>query len=262
MSTAIQLTMPYGSLMNCLSIQPIFYENNKIEQSYLGFVYRTAAHRNREGTMRFMIKSRIGEENNEILNNKFHISEAPKRIINFLANNCFLLKHNTSLDVLMKNDDLLKETLKYYLKRIELYISVGCGNFIITSRKDLYHKKILTAADVQNLQMFLVDETVVPRDVIIIGHKNLNTFCNPYVLCPLIDKKHFNEICDLNGININSFNNINPSEKYPLMEKHLNLYSLYQSYLDNVEVPYWYIEQFNNPTTTKQKSYYTLIKFE
>ena len=33
-------------------------------------------------------------------------------------------------------------------------------------------------------------------------------------------------------------------------------------YLDNVEVPYWYIETFRNPTKTRQKAYYTTLYFD
>lgn len=262
MSQVIQLTFPQISLINCLGIQPIFHDNYKIDESYLGFVYRNASHKNRGGTMRYAIKSRIGDENDIIIKNKFHISEATSKIIRFIGNNCFTLKHNGSLDELMKNDDLLKETLWYYLKRIELYISVGQGNFLITSRKDLYNKKLFSAQEIANFQIHLVDEKLLPRDTILIGHKNCNVFCNPYAICPLIDKKHFDEICKLNKINLRDFDVIDKKSRYPLMDRRLNLFSLYQSYLDNVKVQEWYIEQFNNPTETKQKSYYTLVKFD
>lgn len=46
------------------------------------------------------------------------------------------------------------------------------------------------------------------------------------------------------------------------IDKYLTLYSLYQSYLDNVDVPYWYIETFNNPVKTRQKAYYTTLFFD
>jgi hypothetical protein len=59
-----------------------------------------------------------------------------------------------------------------------------------------------------------------------------------------------------------NFDVIDKKSRYPLMDRRLNLFSLYQSYLDNVKVQEWYIEQFNNPTETKQKSYYTLVKFD
>lgn len=130
----LSLSMPYGSLLNCMGIQPIFHNNYKIDTSFLGFVYRVATHHNPKGHMKYCIKYRLDSENDEIINNMFPLKDAPKHIINTLLNNSFTLKHDIPLDVLMKDDNLLKETLCYYLKRIELYISLGCGNFIITSR--------------------------------------------------------------------------------------------------------------------------------
>jgi hypothetical protein len=81
---------------------------------------------------------------------------------------------------------------------------------------------------------------MLPRNIIILGHKNLNSFCNPFIAAPLIDKTHFQQICRMNGIDLRDFVN-NPKKTYSLIDKHLNLYSLYQSYLDNVTVDRWYI---------------------
>ena len=253
--------MPYGSLLNCLGIQPIFHENGKIEQSYIGFVNRIATSSTPEGFMKYHIASRIGNENDVIIENKFHISRQNEVIVNFLKNNSFTLKHNASLDELMQNHNLLKETLHYHLKRIELYISLGCGNFIITSRDDLYNEKLFLNTEIRDFQVYLVNENLLPKNVLILGCKGKTSFSNPYVACPLIDKSHFDELCYLNNIDISSFI-FDRKARYPIYEKQMNLYSLYQSYLDNIEVPYWYIEKFNEPTTPRQKAYYTTLYFD
>lgn len=65
----------------------------------------------------------------------------------------------------------------------------------------------------------------------------------------------------MNNINLNDIG-YDMSLLNPLIDRQLNLYSLYQSYLDNVDVPYWYIETFNNPTKTRQKAYYTTLYFD
>ena len=65
----------------------------------------------------------------------------------------------------------------------------------------------------------------------------------------------------MNGINIKDFP-YRMNKRYPMIDRQLNLYSLYQSYLDNVDVPYWYIETFRNPTKTRQKAYYTTLFFD
>ena len=110
--------------------------------------------------------------------------------------------------------------------------------------------------------MYLVDESILPRNVLILGHSDTHSFRTPYVACPLIDKKHFDDICKMNGIHIDDFDVLDTNKKYPLIEKYANLYSLFQSYLDNVDVPYWYIETFNNPVKTRQKAYYTTLYFD
>ena len=113
----------------------------------------------------------------------------------------------------------------------------------------------------KNYTVYLVDEKILPRNVLILGHSDVNSFRNPYVAVPLIDKNHFDEICRLNNIDLDSFS-IDPEKRYPIIEKRANLYSLYQSYLDNIEVPYWYIETFRNPVKTRQKAYYTTLYFD
>ena len=257
----LNLSMPYGSLLNCLGIQPVFHTNFNISTSFLGFVYRMATQVNKKGQMKYLMKYRLGEENKEIIDNKFHISEAPKRVIDTILKNSFTFKHNTPLNVLLNNDDLLKETIYYYLKRIELYTSLGCGNFVITSNQDLYYKKFFTSNEIKNFNIYLVQETLLPKNIVLLGHKNSNSFGCPYVAAPLIDKNHFDEICSMNRINLKDIP-YKMDKRYPITEHQLNLYSLYQSYLDNVEVPYWYIETFRNPTKTRQQAYYTTLYFD
>lgn len=160
-----------------------------------------------------------------------------------------------------ENEDKLKEILLLHFERIKYYTMMCKGNFIITSRKELYNKSLFKGDGVRNYKCYLVDEKILPRNILILGHTSFNSFRSPYVACPLIDKKHFDELCKMNDININS---ILPGKntRYPLIEKQLELYSLYQSYLDNVDVPYWYIETFNNPVKTRQKAYYTTLFFD
>ena len=255
----ISLNAKQGCILNCLGMQPIFVENNIVREAFVGFVYRMVTGDYKAGKMKYMCK--YYEDNNQILKNSFHISSANQTIVNLLLQNSFTLKHKGSLDALMENTDLLRETILFYLERIKYYITVGKGNFLITSRKDLYNTRLFTSNHVSGFQIYLVDEDILPRNVIIIGHKNGNAFCSPYVACPLIDKQNFDRICRLNGIDITKWQ-IDTTKQLPLFEKHLNLYSLYQSYLDNVEVPYWYIETFNNPVKTRQKAYYTTLYFD
>lgn len=97
--------------------------------------------------------------------------------------------------------------------------------------------------------------------MVIVGHKNSSAHANPYTAVPLIDKKHFDEICQMNGIRLDDIQ-VNTNKKLPMIDKYMNIYSLYQSYLDNVDVPYWYIETYNNPVKNRQKAYYTTLFFD
>ena len=217
------------------------------------------------GRMQYLSKYRIGEENDCIFKNKFHIKDAEKEVVRFfLKQRTFTFKQNCSLDEMLKdeNEEKLKEILLLHLYRIKYYTMMCIGNFIITSNKKLYNKSLIKTKEVQNFMMYLVDEKLLPKNVLILGHSPTNSFRSPYVVCPLIDKNHFDSICDMNGINLSDYDIINPKDRYPLTERGLNLYSLYQSYLDNVEVPYWYIEDFGYPVKTRQKAYYTTLFFD
>lgn len=261
----VSLKLNKHHILNCFGMQPIFYKNGRIEESFLGFVYRMGTSNNVVGKMHYMSSYRIGAENDIILRNKFHIRDANKVVVDFFLNErTFTFKQNCSLDnILDRGDDaMLKEILLTHFTRTKYYTMMYPGNFIITSNLNLYHKNLFTAAESRNFNMYLVDESILPRNVIILGHSNRNSFKTPYVACPLIDKNHFDELCRMNNINLRDFDNINPKDRYPLIQKNFDLYSLYQSYLDNVEVPYWYIESFNNPVKTRQKAYYTTLFFD
>lgn len=260
-NTALSLNAKHGSILNCLGIQPLFVDKNVIPTAFLGFVYRVANFMRKEGKLHYMIRYTKNDDNNDILKNAFHVKDAEYHVVNKILQNSFTLKHNGSLDQLMNNTSLLKETLMYYFERIHYYITIGKGNFIITSREDLYYTPLFSFLDTPRFQMYLVDESLLPKNKIILGHKNISSFSSPLVACPLIDKSHFDELCEMNNIDIDKIP-FDKSARLPMITKYLQLYSLYQSYLDNVEVPYWYIEQFKNPTITRQKAYYTTLYFD
>jgi hypothetical protein len=164
------------------------------------------------------------------LKNAFHISNADREVVKLLLNDrTFTFKQNGSLDELLKKENLpkLKEILLMHMKRIKYYTMMCMGNFIITSHKDLYYASLFNTCDIRNINHYYVDESILPKNVVILGHSNNNSFRTPYIACPLIDKQKFDNLCDLNGINLNDFNEINPSKTYPLTLKWLNYYSLY-----------------------------------
>lgn len=259
----LNLSYKYGNLINCFGIQPIFVENGKIPSSFLGYTYRIATYAHPQGKMKYDIRYRLNEDNDYILKDKFHISQVDKHVVNTLLNNSFTLKHDVPLDVLMANKPLLKQTFYYYMERIKYYISVGKGNFLITSRHDLYKAPLFLASQVRDYTSYLVSQNILPKNIVIIGHKNSSAYATPLVASPLIDKAHFDQLCRLNNINLDSITmQKSKSQKFPMIEKYLNLYSLYQSYLDNFEVPYWHIENFKHSGTARQKAYYTTLYFD
>lgn len=267
MQPNLSLKLPYIHILNCFGMQPIFVnEQGKIDESFVGFVYRVGTTFNKVGRMHQMHKYRINEENECILKNAFHIKNAENEVVRlFLNERTFTFKQNASLDELLKdeNHQKLKDILQMHFERIKYYTMMCVGNFIITSRKELYNKHLFIGNEIRNYTCYLVSETILPRNVLILGHTNDNVFRTPYVACPIIEKNKFNTLCKLNGIDLNKFDReIDSNAKYPLSDKYLNLYSLYQSYLDNVEVPYWYIETFNTPSKTRQKAYYTTLFFD
>lgn len=260
----ITLKLSKMHILNCFGMQPMFVKNGKIDESFVGFVYRVGSKLNVTGKQQQLHKWRLGEENNEILRNAFHINDADRNVVKtLLQDRTFTFKQNGNLDDLMTPEKfpLLKDILLMHMKRIKYYTMMWTGNFIITSRKDLYYSNPFALKDVKEYTPYLVSEDLLPRNVLILGHSNNNSFMTPYVACPLFDKEIFDDLCSMNNIDVRQFE-INPSKRYPLIEKQLNLYSLYQSYLDNIEVPYWYIETFRNPVKTRQKAYYTTLFFD
>lgn len=258
------ITLKNRSILNCFGIQPIFVNNGFIKESFQAFVYRVGTIWNKTGKMHQLHSYRVGDENMPILKNAFHIKNADKEVVNFLLNQrTFTFKQNARLDDLMerKNYKKMKELLLMHFERTKYYTMMCKGNFIITSRQDLYNRRFFAAWEVPNYEVYLVNESVLPKNVLILGHRNKDSFRNPYVACPLIDENHFNEICKLNDINLNDIV-FNKDLRYPLIDKYVSLYTLYQSYLDNVEVPYWYIESFKTPSITRQKAYYTTLYFD
>ena len=260
----ISLKLKGKNILNCFGMQPVFVENNTIPQSFLATIYRAGTGVYKTGKMHQFNSYRIGKENDVILQNAFHVSKADEEVVRLLLNQrTFTFKQNANLDELMKdeNHSKLKEIILMHFERIRYYTMMCQGNFIITSRKDLYNKSLFICSEVYNFEIYLVDESILPRNILILGHGDYNSFRTPYIACPLFDKNYFDELCEMNRINLNSMK-INSKSRYPLIEKQLNLYSLYQSYLDNVEVPYWYIETFRNPVKTRQKAYYTTLFFD
>ena len=194
MSTKISLKLNNDSILNCFGMQPLFVENNHIHESFIGFVYRVGTSCNKTGKMNQLHKYRLGDENKEILKNAFHISQADRIVVNTLLNEkTFTFKQNANLDFLLKeeNKDKLKEILLLHFERIKYYTMMCKGNFIITSRKELFNKNLFTCDEVSGYKCYLVDESILPKNVLILGHTNSNSFRSPYVACPLIDKKHF-----------------------------------------------------------------------
>lgn len=255
----LSLSTKRGNLINCLGIQPLFVENGKVQASYTGFVYRITTKNNPQGTMKYMFK--FYNDDDTPLKKCFNYNDSEKVIVDFLLNNSFTLKVNSSLDKLMQNKPLLKQTIWFYMQRIHYYTTIGKGNFLITSRNDLYKSLHFLSSEIKNYTPYLVSEKVLPRNIVIIGHANMNSFFAPFVACPLIDKNHFIQICRMNNIDIKDFE-VKSDQQYALIDKHLNLYSLYQSYLDNVDVPYWYIQKFHNVPKARQIAYYTTLYFD
>ena len=106
-----------------------------------------------------------------------------------------------------------------HLERIKYYTMMCKGNFIITSREDLYNRRLFISSEVKNFEIYLVDESILPKHILILGHSPFNSFGSPYVACPLINESHFNELSKMNGINLNTSSrrlrcSTNPHKEY------------------------------------------------
>jgi hypothetical protein len=253
----LQLNAPEGSLLNCFGIQPIFHKDGFIEKSSLYSVYHRHNKKNPIGLTRCQMKIRKNENNNCILKNAFHYRVSDYEVVQTLLKNSDHYEMDQPLSELIQNKKLLKEKILYQATYIKARTNYAKANFFISSNKELLDTLTFKFTELIGLKKYLVSESLLPKNLLILGLRENTNYANSIIACPILDKKDFDEVCRLNGVDIYNMRP-NYSKKYPLLERELDRYEIYQEYINHKLPEYWYIETFNLPQRRVEAPYITI----
>ena len=253
----LQLNAPEGSLLNCFGIQPIFHRDGFIEKSSLYSIYHRHNKKNPTGVTKCQNKIRRGDENKDILKNCFHYSVSDYEVIQTLLRYSDHFELEDPLDYLLKNKKVLKEKVLYQATYIKARTNFAKANFFISSNKELLDNLTYKFTELHHLKKYLVSEKLLPKNLLILGLRENTNYANSIIAAPILDKNDFDRICKLNGIDIYSMRP-DYSKKYPLLERELERYTIYQEYINYKLPEYWHIETFNCPQRRVEAPYITI----
>lgn len=253
----LQLDAPEGSLLNCFGIQPIFHRDGFIEKSSLCSVYHWHNKKNPIGITKCQTKIRKGKDNEKILKNCFHYRVSDYEVIQTLLRNSDHFELEDPLSFLLNNKKILKEKILYQATYIKARTNFAKANFFISSNKDLLDALSFKFTELHHLKKYLVSEKLLPKNLLILGLREKTNFANSIIASPIIDKNDFDKVCKLNGIDIDSMQP-DYTKKYPLLERELDRYAIYQEYINHKLPEYWYIETFKCNQRRVEAPYITI----
>lgn len=165
-------------------MQPIFYTENRgslplIPSVDIFCVDRVQNKRRPYGKMR--IHSRTTTDNIDIFSKLHYLQNADEAVVNVLLKNS---------DHFIKNQTSIRESILFFANLIRYRTALNKANFIISSDEDVLVDLKFKYTELLPTKL-LVDETILPKNQIIIGLRELNTFANPICACPLIELNEF-----------------------------------------------------------------------
>lgn len=198
-------------------MQPIFYTENRgslpiIPSVDIFCVDRIQNKRHPYGKMR--IHARKTTDNVDIFSKLHYLQNSDEVVVDTLLRNS---------DHFIKNQSSLRESILFFANLIRYRTALNKANFIISSDEDTLVDLKFKFTELLPTKL-LVDESVLPKNQIIIGLRELNTFANPICACPMIEINEFREFVK-HYKNSSSF--FDTQKQYPFIEQGLDRYELY-----------------------------------
>lgn len=228
-------------LINCFSIQPIFSERGKITKSNVFSIDRELViKKDPMGRIRYHLDNDI----KKIELSTIHYNAVKGRALADIYNNSRHFQLNKSAEDFanLPNDKLL-DSIKTHCYYLFYFNKMTYGNCLITSNKTLYDKLKFRINGLQ-FKKALVSKELLDENLLIIGAKGaMSTDCG-IILCPIIDKDHYMEWLDLNGLTDNI--PVDSKHKFPLLKKWGEIYQHYNMYLNENVPSKWYVSKQDN----------------
>lgn len=190
------------------------------------------------------IRYRLDNDIQKIELSSIHYNGIKSRVLEDIYNYSRHFKLGKSIEEFanLPNEKLL-DSIKTHCYYLFYWNKMTSGNCLITSNKTLYDKLKFKINGI-TFKKALVSKNILDENLLIIGAKgSMSTDCG-IILCPIIDKDHYMEWLDLNGLTDDI--PIDPAHKFPLLKKWGEIYKHYNAYL-NENVPLkWYVSRRDN----------------
>lgn len=247
-----------NSLLNCLGMQPIFVERNQygVTQIPLIDIFCVERQQNKKIPMgKMKLFTRRTRNNIDVLHKSIYDSQSDNAVINVLLRNSSQYRSNIPLSDIKH----LKEQILYHGHLLKLKNAMMKANFLISSNEKLLNELRFKFTELK-LTKYLVDEKDLPKNILIMGLRELNTFLNPICACPLFDKELWNKWIQFNNLShIISSRHYDMTSQLPIVNKYVDVYELYQHFINQNKVEKWYIHEFTEATTS---NFYTTLIFD
>lgn len=238
---AVKHFVPYidyksDPLIDCFSIQPLFSERGKITKSNIFSIWRQLViHKNPLGTVRY----RLDNDMRNIELSTIPYQSVKPRVLEDVYNN----SRHFSLGMTVEEfANLPKEkfidSIKTHFYYLFYYNKMMNGNTIITSNKMLYDKFKFKMTELQ-YRKALAPKGLLDENLLIIAVKGAMSADAGIILSPIIDRDHYMEYLDLNGLTDDI--ETDPKHKFPLLKKWGEIYKHYNAYLNEYIPMKWYI---------------------
>lgn len=249
-----------GCLLNCFGMQPIFYERISGLSSipFVDIFCVDRVQNKHVPTGRTRIHARVTTENFDIFPKSFDLSQSDQKVVNVLFEYSDHFQLPKKIDEYSKKE--LKENVLYQALFVRYRTTMNKANFFISSNEELLNKLNFRFTELNRYERYLVDKSVLPDNVLMLGSREINTFANPICACPLIEKEHFDEFLRSNDVyELYYSRECENGKNFPIIEHYLTKYEILQQYIDEYTPQRWYVHRFDS---ARVKAPYITIHFK
>lgn len=254
----VSLSVDNEPVINLCGIQPLLSEGGFVRDSHIIHTGRRLRDKAYEVSQEQVIafRRRFDAQNECIMNNIISQREISDLIVRKMWDYGKHYKYDKSLE------EMKQKTLMYNLDLRGTYIRLTTighkGNFIISSNTEVFGNLTCYPSTGKRKVVF-VDESLLPKNCVIVGAHPLSVYANPLVACPIIPKEELEQFCLDNALDTDLIV-FDKSKQYPFLNMMLDWYEIYDLYLRHVGTNKWYLEEFNDFNTIQD--FYNIIHFQ